>query len=343
MSPSPVSSPLPAGVPAEMTAISITTHGGPEVLVPGLRPTPVPAPGEVLVKVEAAGVNRPDVMQRKGLYPPPPGASEIPGLEIAGTIVALGADVTSLKVGERICALVTGGGYAEYCTAPAETALPIPEGLSAIEAAALPETVFTVWSNVFERGQLAKGEWLLVHGGSSGIGTTAIQLAKAFGAHVAVTAGSQEKCDACLKLGADLAINYREKDFVAEVKSATGGKGANVILDMIGGPYIQKNYEAAAVDGRIVQIAMQMGSKAEVDFMRVMLKRLTHTGSTLRSRPIAEKAALAAAITKNVWPLIAEGRFRPLIDSSYPLADAASAHAHMDSSAHIGKIVLTMS
>ncbi len=343
MSPSPASSPLPAGVPADMTAISITTHGGPDVLVPGTRPTPAPAPGEVLVKVEAAGVNRPDVMQRKGLYPPPPGASDIPGLEIAGTIVALGSNVTTLKVGERICALVTGGGYAEYCPAPVETALPIPDGLSAIQAAALPETVFTVWSNVFERGRLAAGEWLLVHGGSSGIGTTAIQLAKAFGARVAVTAGSQEKCDACLKLGADLAINYREKDFVAEVKSVTGGKGANVILDMIGGPYIQKNYEAAAVDGRIVQIAFQMGSKADVDFMRVMMKRLTHTGSTLRARPIAEKAALTAAITKNVWPLIAERRFRPVIDISYPLADAASAHAHMDSSAHIGKIVLTMS
>lgn len=343
MSSSPASSPLPAGVPADMTAISITAHGGPEVLVPGSRPTPAPAPGEVLVKVEAAGVNRPDVMQRKGLYPPPPGASDIPGLEIAGTIVALGSAVTSLRVGDRICALVTGGGYAQYCTAPVETALPIPSSLSAIEAAALPETVFTVWSNVFERGRLAKGEWLLVHGGSSGIGTTAIQLAKAFGAHVAVTAGSQDKCEACLKLGADLAINYREKDFVAEVKSVTGGKGANVILDMIGGPYIQKNYEAAAVDGRIVQIAFQMGSKAEVDFMRVMMKRLTHTGSTLRARPIAEKAALAAAITKNVMPLIGEGRFRPLIDTSYPLTDAAAAHAHMDSSTHIGKIVLTMS
>ncbi len=334
--------PAPASLPETMTAITITTHGGPEVLVPGPRPVPVPAPGEVLVKVEAAGVNRPDVMQRKGLYPPPPGASDIPGLEIAGTVVALGSAVTGLELGARVCALVTGGGYAQYCTAPVETVLPFPEGLSAAEAAALPETLFTVWSNVFERGQLAAGEWLLVHGGSSGIGTTAIQLAKAFGAKVAVTAGSEDKCAACVKLGADLAINYREKDFVAEVKSVTGGKGANVILDMIGGPYIQKNYEAAAVDGRIVQIAFQMGSKVEVDFMRVMLKRLTHTGSTLRSRPVAEKAALTAAITQHVWPLIAEGRYHPALDTTYPLADAAAAHARMDSSAHIGKIVLTM-
>lgn len=338
MSAHPAHGPLPE----TMTAISITTPGGPEVLVPGPRPVPTPAPGEVLVQVEAAGVNRPDVMQRKGYYPPPPGASDIPGLEIAGTIVALGANVTSHAVGDRVCALVTGGGYAQYCTAPVETLLPIPDGLSAAEAAALPETLFTVWSNVFERGGLKAGEWLLVHGGSSGIGTTAIQLAKAFGAHVAVTAGSAGKCEACLNLGADLAVNYREKDFVAEVKSVTGGKGADVILDMIGGPYIQKNYEAAAMDGRIVQIAFQMGSKAEVDFMRIMMKRLTHTGSTLRSRPVAQKAELAAAITRHVWPLIAEGRFRPVMDHSYPLADAAAAHARMDSSTHIGKIVLTM-
>ncbi|MFG1479894.1 NAD(P)H-quinone oxidoreductase [Xanthobacter sp. V4C-4] len=329
-------------LPSTMTAIAITAPGGPDVLAPEARPVPVPAPGEVLVKVEAAGVNRPDVMQRKGLYPPPPGASDIPGLEIAGTVVALGAGTGRFAIGDRICALVSGGGYAEYCPAPEATALPIPTGLSATEAAALPETVFTVWSNVFERGALKAGDWLLVHGGSSGIGTTAIQLAKAFGARVIVTAGSDEKCAACLALGADVAVNYRDTDFVPQVKSATGGKGANVILDIIGGPYIQKNYEAAAVDGRIVQIAFQKGAKAEVDFMRLMLKRLTHTGSTLRARPLAEKAALAAAVVEKVWPLVAAGAMRPVMDSAFPLAEAAAAHARMDASTHIGKIVLTV-
>ncbi len=329
-------------VPATMTAIAISKPGGPEVLVPEQRPVPRPSPGEVLLKVEAAGVNRPDVMQRRGLYPPPAGASDIPGLEIAGTVVALGEGASRFKIGDCLCALVSGGGYAEYCTAPEATCLPIPTGLSAPEAAALPETVFTVWSNVFERGGLKAGEWLLVHGGSSGIGTTAIQLAKAFGARVIVTAGSDEKCDACLKLGADVAVNYNTKDFVPEVKSATAGKGANVILDIIGGPYIQKNYEAAAVDGRIVQIAFQKGSKAEVDFMRVMLKRLTHTGSTLRSRPLSEKAALSAAVVEKVWPLVTAGTVRPVMDQGFPLKDAAAAHARMDSSAHIGKIVLTV-
>ncbi|MFG1345830.1 NAD(P)H-quinone oxidoreductase [Xanthobacter autotrophicus DSM 431] len=331
-----------ASLPATMTAILITSPGGPEVLAPGTRPVPAPGPGEVLVKVEAAGVNRPDVMQRKGLYPPPPGASDIPGLEIAGTVVALGAGAERFKVGDRICALVTGGGYAEYCTTSEATALPLPDGLSAAEAAALPETVFTVWSNIFERGGLKAGETLLVHGGASGIGTTAIQLAKAFGARVVVTAGSDEKCEACVKLGADLAINYRTQDFVAEVKSFTAGKGANVILDMIGGRYIQKNYEAAAQDGRIVQIAFQEGAKAEVDFMRLMLKRLTHTGSTLRSRPVAEKAALAAAIVEKVWPLVTAGKVRPVMDATFPLAAASAAHARMDASAHVGKIVLTV-
>ncbi|MFG1320625.1 NAD(P)H-quinone oxidoreductase [Xanthobacter autotrophicus] len=332
----------PPPLPETMTAILISAPGGPEVLVPGTRPVPAPAPGELLVKVEAAGINRPDVMQRKGLYPPPPGASDIPGLEIAGTVVALGEDASRFKVGDRVCALVTGGGYAQYCTTHEATALPIPEGLSAAEAAALPETAFTVWSNIFERGQLKAGETLLLHGGSSGIGTTAIQLAKAFGARVVVTAGSDEKCAACVALGADLAVNYRTQDFVAEVKSFTAGKGANVILDMIGGPYIQKNYEAAAMDGRIVQIAFQQGAKAEVDFMRLMLKRLTHTGSTLRSRPVAEKAALAAAIVEKVFPLIAAGKYRPVMDETFPLANAAAAHARMDASAHVGKIVLTV-
>ncbi|MEP9352491.1 NAD(P)H-quinone oxidoreductase [Xanthobacter sp. KR7-65] len=329
-------------LPETMTAITIAAPGGPEVLLPGPRPVPAPAPGELLVKVEAAGVNRPDVMQRKGLYPPPPGASDIPGLEIAGTVVALGEGASRFKVGDRICALVTGGGYAQYCTTHEATALPIPDGLSAVEAAALPETVFTVWSNIFERGALKAGETLLLHGGASGIGTTAIQLAKAFGARVIVTVGSDEKAAACLKLGADAAVNYKTQDFVAEVKSFTAGKGANVILDMIGGPYIQKNYEAAAQDGRIVQIAFQQGAKAEVDFMRLMLKRLTHTGSTLRSRPVAEKAAISAAVVEHVLPLIADGRFRPVVDATFPLSDAAGAHARMDASAHVGKIVLTV-
>ncbi|GGF44529.1 zinc-binding dehydrogenase [Azorhizobium oxalatiphilum] len=333
---------MTSSLPATMTAITIPTPGGPEALVPGERPVPQPGKGEVLVKVEAAGVNRPDVMQRKGLYPPPAGASDIPGLEIAGTVVALGPDVSRFKLGDAICALVTGGGYAEYCTTSEATALPVPDGLSAIEAAALPETFFTVWSNVFDRGRLQAGETLLVHGGTSGIGTTAIQLAKAFGAKVFVTVGSAAKCEAALKLGADLAIDYSSQDFVAEVKSATGGKGVNVILDMVGGDYIPRNYEAAAVDGRIVQIAFQQGSKVQVDFMRVMLKRLTHTGSTLRSRPVADKAAIAAALTEKVWPLLTQGTVKPLIDATFPLADAAKAHAHMEGSTHIGKIVLTI-
>ncbi|UJX43938.1 NAD(P)H-quinone oxidoreductase [Xanthobacter sp. YC-JY1] len=331
-----------AALPETMTAITVSTPGGPEVLVPGPRPVPKPAPGEVLVKVEAAGINRPDVMQRKGLYPPPPGASDIPGLEIAGTVVALGEGASTYKIGDKVCALVTGGGYAEYCPAHEATTLPVPEGLSMAEAAAMPETVFTVWSNIFDRGGLKAGETLLVHGGASGIGTTAIQLAKALGARVVVTAGSDEKCAACVKLGADVAVNYRTQDFVAEVKSFTAGKGANVILDMIGGPYIQKNYEAAAQDGRIVQIAFQQGAKAEVDFMRLMLKRLTHTGSTLRSRPVAEKAAIAAAIVEHVLPLIAAGKYRPVMDEIFPLTDAAGAHARMDASAHVGKIVLVV-
>lgn len=327
-------------IPATMTAITIPVPGGPEALVPGERPVPQPAPGELLVKVEAAGVNRPDVMQRKGLYPPPAGASDIPGLEIAGTVIATGAEAGRFKVGDRVCALVTGGGYAQYCVTSAHTALPIPEGLSAQQAAALPETFFTVWSNVFDRGRLQAGETLLVHGGTSGIGTTAIQLAKAFGAKVFVTVGSAEKCAAATKLGADLAIDYNSQDFVAEVKSATGGKGVDVILDMVGGPYIARNYEAAAVDGRIVQIAFQQGSKVQIDFMRVMLKRLTHTGSTLRSRPVAEKALIAAALEEKVWPLLAKGTVHPLIDATFPLVEAAAAHAHMEGSTHIGKIVL---
>jgi NADPH2:quinone reductase len=333
-------------IPARMTAIGIKAPGGPEMLTPEERPVPMPGAGEILVKVAAAGVNRPDVVQRKGLYPPPKGATDIPGLEIAGEVVALGAGVTRWKAGDKVCALVIGGGYAQYCLAHESHALPVPAGLSMTEAAAVPETVFTVWHNVFERGALKSGETLLVHGGSSGIGTTAIQLAKQFGARVIVTAGSQEKCDACRKLGADVAVNYKTQDFVAETKAATGGKGAHVgadvILDMVGGDYIERNYEAAAVEGRIVQIAFLGSSKANVDFRRIMLKRLHHTGSTLRSRSVEDKGLIARAVADKVMPLIAAGKVRPVMDSTFPLAEAAKAHARMETSAHIGKIVLTV-
>jgi NADPH2:quinone reductase len=327
-------------LPTSMTAIGIKVPGGPEALAPEQRSVPSPGAGEILVKVVAAGVNRPDVMQRKGLYPPPPGAPDIPGLEIAGEIVALGPNVKRWKTGDRVMALVPGGGYAEYCLANESHALPV-SGLSIIEAAAVPETLLTVWHNVFERGGLLRGETLLVHGGSSGIGTTAIQLGKAFGNRVIVTAGSEEKCDACRRLGAVLAINYKTEDFVAATKAATDGIGANVILDMVGGDYIDRNYEAAAVEGRIVQIAFQGGPKATVNYMRLMLKRLHHTGSTLRSRSNADKAAIVRAVEERVLPLIASGGFRPVIYKTFPLAEAAAAHALMESSAHIGKIVLT--
>jgi NADPH2:quinone reductase len=280
-------------------------------------------------------------MQRMGLYPPPPGASDIPGLEIAGEIAALGPDVKRWKVGEKVMALVIGGGYAEYCLAHESHALPV-DGLGMVEAAAMPETFFTVWHNVFERGALKAGETLLVHGGTSGIGTTAIQLAKARGARVIVTAGSPEKCEACRKLGADLAVNYKSEDFVAATKKATSDKGADVILDMIGGSYIERNYEAAAVEGRIVQIAFQGGPSAQVNFLRLMLKRLHHTGSTLRARSVADKGAVARALEQNVLPLIAQGKVKPIIYQTFPLEQAASAHALMESSAHIGKIVLTV-
>ena len=328
-------------VPSTMTAIGIKTPGGPEALAPEQRPVPAPGANEILVKVEAAGINRPDVMQRKGLYPPPPGAPDIPGLEIAGTVAALGAGASKWKIGDRVMALVSGGGYAQYCVAHESHAMATGK-LSAVEAGAIPETFLTVWHNVFERGALKAGETLLVHGGSSGIGTTAIQLAKAFGAEVFVTAGSEEKCDACRKLGADLAINYKTEDFVAAVKQATGDKGVNVILDMVGGDYIARNYEAAAVEGRIVQIAFQGSPKATVDFRRIMLKRLHHTGSTLRSRSVADKGAIAAAVEKNAIPLIEAGKVKPVIFKTFPLAEAAAAHALMESSEHIGKIVLTL-
>jgi putative PIG3 family NAD(P)H quinone oxidoreductase len=329
-------------LPARMTVIGISKPGGPEVLLPETRAVPVPAPGEILVKVQAAGVNRPDVAQRSGSYPPPPGASDLPGLEISGEVVALGAGTVRHKLGDKVMSLVAGGGYAQYCIAQDAQAMAVPPALSMLEAGAIPETLMTVWHNVFERGGLKEGETLLVHGGSSGIGTMAIQLAKAFGSKVIVTVGSKEKADACTKLGADRAINYKTEDFVAEVKASTGGVGANVILDMVGGDYIERNYEAAAVEGRVVQIALQAGPKATVNFHRIMLKRLTHTGSTLRARSISDKGAIARAVEEHVLPLIAAGRVKPVIDTTFPLAKAAAAHARLEASAHIGKIVLTI-
>lgn len=329
-------------LPARMTAIGIRAPGGPEVLVAEERPVPAPGPGEILVAVQAAGVNRPDVMQRLGLYPPPKGAPDIPGLEIAGRVAACGKGVKRWREGDPVAALVVGGGYAEYCVSHETHALPMPGNLTPVEAAALPETFFTVWHNVFERGGLKSGETLMVHGGSSGIGTTAIQLAKAFGAKVIATAGSAEKCAACRALGADLAIDYKSEDFVAATKSATAGGGADVILDMVGGDYIERNYEAAAVEGRIVQIGFQGSPRATVDFRRILLKRLHHTGSTLRSRSVADKTAIARAVEEKLWPLVAAGRVRPVMDRTFPLAAAADAHARMESSMHIGKIVLTI-
>ena len=327
--------------PKTMTAIEIPEPGGPEALVPTTRPVPEPGAGEVLIKVSAAGVNRPDVLQRQGGYPPPPGASDIPGLEIAGAVAALGSGVKGLKAGDRVTALVTGGGYAEYCAAPAAQCLPVPKGLDLKEAAAIPETFFTVWTNVFDRGGLQAGESLLVHGGSSGIGTTAIQLARAFGARVFTTAGSAEKCKACESLGAERAINYREEDFVEVVKEVTGSAGVNVILDMVGGDYIQRNIRALAPDGRLCYIAFLGGSKAEVDFLPMMLKRITISGSTLRARSVKFKAEIAKNLKKNVWPLIEAGKVKPILHGAFPLTEAAAAHRLMESSAHIGKIVLT--
>lgn len=333
---------MPNALPARMTAIAIKEPGGPDVLVPEEIDRPEPGHGEILIRVAAAGVNRPDVIQRQGFYPAPPGAPETPGLEVAGEVVALGAGVTSWKLGDHVCALVGGGGYAEYCLAHETHALPVPAGMSMTEAAALPETFFTVWTNVFERGALKAGETFLVHGGTSGIGTTAIQLASLMGARVFATAGSREKCEACLKLGAEAAIDYKTRDFAEEVKTLTGGRGVDVILDMVGGDYIPRNIKAAAQDGRIVSIAFLNGSTAEVNFMPVMLKRLTLTGSTLRARGIGEKAAIATALREKVWPLLEAGRIRPVIDTTFSFRDAAKAHERMESSAHIGKLVLTL-
>ena len=326
-----------------MRAITMTAAGGPEVLVETTRPDPVPAAGELLVQVSASGVNRPDVLQRKGAYAPPPGASDLPGLEIAGTII--GGDAAELaaagfKLGDRVCALVAGGGYAERCTAPIAQCLPVPKGFSDIEAASLPETFFTVWSNVWDRGRLQPGETLLVQGGSSGIGVTAIQLAKAMGSKVIVTAGSDDKVAACVALGADVGINYRTQDFVAEVKAATGGQGANVVLDMVAGDYLARELQCVADDGRIVIIAVQGGVNCAVNAGEVLRRRLTITGSTLRPRPVAFKGAIAAALRQHVWPLLEAGRIKPVIHTVFPAAQAAQAHALMESSTHVGKIML---
>ena len=327
-----------------MKAVEITAFGAPEVLRIGQRADPVPGAGELLIRVSASGVNRPDLLQRAGHYPPPPGASDIPGLEVAGTIVsgdAAALAAAGLKVGDRVCALVAGGGYAELCVAPVDQCLPVPKGLSDVEAAALPETFFTVWSNVFDRGRLQAGETLLVQGGSSGIGVAAIQIAKALGATVLVTAGSADKCAACIAIGADHAINYREADFAAEAKRLTGGRGVDVILDMVAGSYVAREIGCLAEDGRLVIIAVQGGVKSEIDAGLVLRRRLTITGSTLRVRPVAFKAAIAKALQGRVWPLIESGRIRPVVHGTFAAADAAQAHALMESNQHVGKIVLT--
>jgi NADPH2:quinone reductase len=324
-----------------MSVIEIQHPGGPEVLLLAFHPVPQPGSECILVRVEAAGVNRPDVLQRRGLYPPPPGASEIPGLEIAGEVVALGEGTKRFNIGDKVCALVAGGGYAEYCIVHESNALPVPPGLSMIEAAALPETFFTVWANLFQRGKLRMGETVLVHGGASGIGTTATMLAKAFGARVIVTVGSEEKQEACLRLGADLAINYHSQDFVEETKRFTNGKGADVVVDIIAGDYVARNYKVAALNGRIIQIGVQNGPARELNLMPMLAKRLTHTGSTLRSRSIQEKAQIADELEQNVWPLLEQGKLKPLIFRSFRLEEAAKAHTLMESGAHIGKIVLT--
>ena len=325
-----------------MRCIEISKPGGPEVLVAAERPAPAPKANEILVKVAAAGVNRPDVLQRLGKYPVPPDASDLPGLEIAGEVAACGAAVTRWKVGDKVCVLSHGGGYAEYCVTPEVQALPMPKGLSAIEAASLPETFFTVWSNVYDRARLAPGESLLVQGGSSGIGVTAIQMAAAMGNRVFATAGSDEKCAACVRLGAEIAVNYRTQDFLAEVKAATGGRGVNVILDMVGGDYVPKELKILADDGRLVFIAFLRGPKTELDINEVLRRRLVVTGSTLRPRPVEFKGAIARRLKEVIWPLIEAGRIKPVIYKTFPLAQASEAHRLMESSQHIGKIVLAV-
>jgi putative PIG3 family NAD(P)H quinone oxidoreductase len=329
-------------LPSEMNCVVLDGFGGPEVLKPGKRPMPTIGADEVLIKVAAAGVNRPDVLQRTGNYTPPPGASDLPGLEVAGTVAAVGGGVKDWKVGDQVMALVSGGGYAEYCAAPAPQCLAVPKGFSMVEAAAVPETIVTVWTNVFDRGRLKAGETFLVHGGSSGIGTTAIQLAHLFGAKVITTVGGADKAEACRKLGADLAINYREQDFVAAVTKFTEKRGADLILDMVGGDYINRNLACLGVDGRLVQIAFLQGAKAEINLASVMMKRQTITGSTLRPRSVAQKGEIAAALKQQVFPLLEAGKAKPVIYKTLKLAEAAEAHRLMESSAHIGKIVLTV-
>ncbi|MBS0337980.1 MAG: NAD(P)H-quinone oxidoreductase [Proteobacteria bacterium] len=325
-----------------MRAVEISHPGGPEVLKPSERALPQPKPHEILVKVAAAGVNRPDILQRMGLYAVPPDASDLPGLEIAGTVAAVGANVTMWKVGDQVCALTHGGGYAEYCVTPEVQALPVPKGLSLVEAASLPETFFTVYSNVFDRGGLKAGETLLVQGGSSGIGVTAIQVAAAMGNRVFATAGSDDKCAACVKLGAEKAFNYKTQDWAAELKTATGGKGVNVILDMVGGDYVPKELKSLADEGRLVMIAFLRGMKTEVDLSVVMAKRLQITGSTLRPRTVEFKGQVAKSLRERVWPLIEAGKIKPVLYKTFPLAEAAEAHKLMETSQHIGKIVLTV-
>ncbi len=329
-------------LPAIMDCIEIEKPGGPEALKPAKRPLPTPGQGEVLVKVAAAGVNRPDVLQRRGMYAPPPGTTDLPGLEIAGTVAGLGAGVERWKIGDQVCALVAGGGYAHYCAAPEAQCLPVPKGLDIAQAACLPETVMTVWTNVFERGRLTAGETFLVHGGTSGIGTTAIQMAKAWGASVFATAGGADKAKACRDLGADLAIDYKTQDFAQAVKDATAKRGVDVILDMVGGDYFAKNIDCMAVEGRLVYIASMRGAKVELNIALMMQKRLVITGSTLRPRSVEQKGAIARAVEAQIWPHVAAGRVKPLIHARFPLADAAKAHALMETNAHIGKIVLTV-
>jgi putative PIG3 family NAD(P)H quinone oxidoreductase len=329
-------------LPREMTVVEIAAPGGPEQLKTAVRPIPQPGEGEVLVRVEAAGVNRPDVMQRQGHYPPPPGASDLPGMEIAGEIVVLGPKVSGLSVGDKITSLLPGGGYAAYAIAAAPLCMPIPEGLKMVEAAAIPETYLTVWTNLFERGGCKSGDIVLIHGGTSGIGTTAIQLAKAWGARVYATAGSEKKARACEALGAVRGIDYKTEDFVEVMRAETKGHGVDITLDMVAGSYVQRNLDIAAVEGRVVTISLLGGSRAEINMGMILMKRLTLTGSTLRSRTVAQKAAVADAVRKNVWPLLAAGKVRPVIFATFPLAEASEAHRLMETSNHIGKIVLTI-
>jgi putative PIG3 family NAD(P)H quinone oxidoreductase len=325
-----------------MIAIVIARPGGPDVLRPVDLPVPAPGPREVLIRVAAAGVNRPDLMQREGKYPPPPGATDIPGLEVAGVIEACGPAVTRWREGDAVCALVSGGGYAEHCVAPDVQCLPIPQGLDLVSAGGVPETFFTVWTNVFERGRLREGESFLVHGGASGIGTTAIQMARAFGARVFATAGTDEKCRACERLGAERAVNYRKQDFGEELLAATGGRGVDVILDMVGAPYFSRNLDLLAVEGRLLQIAVMHGGRSEINLVRLLRQRLTVTGSVLRARSVDEKGAIARAVEAHVWPRVEAGEIRPVIHARYPLHQAADAHRLMESGSHIGKILLTV-